>query len=130
MQAADQAATQPVPLSALADLPAIVTVLPPNTPLPGAEDEASCVLCGSTETTACQGRGYWVPNLQTVDLCSACAAAEELAASTYIPAELPDGEQASAAADTPEPAPKPRLASPLMHRIAVTPAVPAEDGQA
>ncbi|MCX4974275.1 hypothetical protein [Streptomyces sp. NBC_00620] len=128
LAAADQAAAQPVPLGTgtPADLPAIVSVLPH----PGAEDEPACVRCGCTNNAACQGGCYWVPNLQMLDLCSACATADELAAMSFIPAELPDGEQAPAAADTPEPAPMPRLASPLMDRIAVTPAVPAEDGQA
>ncbi|WP_405925476.1 hypothetical protein [Streptomyces sp. NBC_00035] len=131
VQAEDQAAAHPVPLSTstLAELPAIMSVLTPNT-TPGAEDEGRCVRCGCTDNAACEGGCYWVSNLQLVDLCSACATAEELATMSIIPAEVPDGEQLPAAADTPEPAPIPRLASPLMHRIAVTPALPAEDGQA
>ncbi|MGW3410302.1 hypothetical protein [Streptomyces sp. NPDC000888] len=128
----DQTAAQPEPLdtSTIADLPAIVSVLPPNTPLPGAEDEAHCVRCGCTDNAACLGGCYWVPNQQMVDLCSACATPEELAAITYTAAELPTSEQAPAPEDTPEPAPMPRLASPLMNRITVTPAPAAADGQA
>ncbi|WP_405924910.1 hypothetical protein [Streptomyces sp. NBC_00035] len=131
-QAADQTAAQPVPLSTAAELPGIVSVLPPTgpPPPPGAEDEGRCVRCGCTENAACEGGCYWVPNRQLVDLCSACATLDELALVTYSLVETPAGEQAPAAADTPDPAPMPRLASPLMHRIAVTPAVPAEDGQA
>lgn len=133
LAAADQAAAQPVPLgtSTLADLPAIVSVLPPNSPLPGAEDEPACVRCGCTNNAACQGGCYWVPNLQMLDLCSACATAEELAALTYTAAEPDSGEQAPAPADTPAQAPAPqRLGTPFMHRIAETPVLPAEDGQA
>jgi hypothetical protein len=104
---------QPVPVGVgmLAELPAIVPVVPASATAPGVEDEARCVRCGCTENATCEGGCYWVPNLQLVDLCSACATVEELAAVTYTQAQ---------AAQAPVPAP--RLASPLMHRIPVVPA--------
>ncbi|MEU1496108.1 hypothetical protein [Streptomyces sp. NPDC005732] len=92
--------------SVLAELPAIVSVLPAPAVHLEHEDEACCVRCGCTENAACLGGCYWVPNRQMVDLCSACATPEELAAMTPAPA----------------PASTPRLASPLMGRIAIVPA--------
>jgi hypothetical protein len=39
----------------------------------GDVDEASCVGCGCTENTPCEGGCSWVPNRYMADLCSACA---------------------------------------------------------
>jgi hypothetical protein len=94
--------------SPLTELPALVPVVPATAVGPGAEDEARCVRCGCTENAACENGCYWVPNLQMVDLCSACATAEELAAMTYTQAQPAQA-----------PVPAQRLASPLMHRIPV-----------
>ncbi|MEU9386892.1 hypothetical protein AB0D38_40740, partial [Streptomyces sp. NPDC048279] len=44
------------------------------------EDVARCVRCGCTEDAACPTGCSWVPNGSMVDLCSACATPEELAA--------------------------------------------------
>lgn len=77
-----QATARPVPLgsSVLATQPAIVTMPPaPDVQVDG-EDEARCVRCGCTENAACPGGCFWVPNLQMVDLCSACASPQERAA--------------------------------------------------
>jgi hypothetical protein len=50
--------------------------------LPATEDKdvARCVRCGCTEEQACEGGCAWVPNRHMVDLCTACATPEELAA--------------------------------------------------
>ncbi|MER6532983.1 hypothetical protein ABT215_04010 [Streptomyces sp900105755] len=48
-----------------------------------AEDVARCVRCGCTEDAACPGGCAWVPNRQQVELCSACATPEELAAAGW-----------------------------------------------
>ncbi|GGN47233.1 hypothetical protein [Streptomyces fuscichromogenes] len=48
-----------------------------------AEDVPRCVRCGCTAAAACEGGCGWIPNLQLVDLCSACATPEELAAAGW-----------------------------------------------
>lgn len=42
-------------------------------------DEVACARCGCTENAACVGGCHWVPH-ESLDLCSACATPEELAA--------------------------------------------------
>ncbi|MFF6825016.1 hypothetical protein [Streptomyces longwoodensis] len=44
---------------------------------------ARCVRCGCTEEQACDGGCAWVSNRQMVELCSACATPEELAAAGW-----------------------------------------------
>lgn len=88
-----QPAVVPVPLgsSVVASVPVITAVVPVATEPAVAEDDvARCVRCGCTEAAACEGGCYWVPNRQLIDLCSACATVEELAAVTYT-AEASDG---------------------------------------
>ncbi|WP_200676907.1 hypothetical protein [Streptomyces sp. MBT65] len=83
---------QPVPLGAsvLAQVAAVVPVVPPLIELLGLQDVARCVRCGCTDERACEGGCYWVPNRQMVDFCSACATPAELQAMTYA-AEISDG---------------------------------------
>lgn len=86
--------TQPMPTvstdPATAVVPAITPVFPraamaaAATPV-AQDDEARCVKCGCTEDTACKGGCYWVPNEQQVDLCSACATPQQLAAMVFAP---------------------------------------------
>jgi hypothetical protein len=104
--------------SPLTELPALVPVVPATAVGLGAEDEAQCVRCGCTENAACETGCYWVPNLQMVDLCSACATAEELAAISHTQAQPQEA---------PTDVPAQRLGSPLMNRISVIPA--QETGQ-
>lgn len=87
-------AAQPVPLgsSVLAEMPAIVSVLPAPSVHLDDEDEARCSRCGCTQNVACEGGCYWVPNRQMIDLCSACASPQELAAMTYTAAPIADQE--------------------------------------
>jgi hypothetical protein len=56
------------------------------------DDVARCARCGCTEDAACKSGCYWVPNQQLIDLCSACATPDELAAITYTP-QAPGGDQ-------------------------------------
>lgn len=78
----------PVPLSSsvVAEVSGLVHVPAVAAEHLGEEDEARCVRCGCTENAACKGGCYWVANRQMVDLCSACASPEELAAVAYVPA--------------------------------------------
>ncbi|CAL9599655.1 hypothetical protein [Streptomyces sp. enrichment culture] len=84
--------TQPMPTvsadPATAVVPQITPVLPLSamkTAVVDQDDEARCVKCGCTEDTACKGGCYWVPNEQQVDLCSACATPQQLAAMVFAP---------------------------------------------
>ncbi|MEU8555906.1 hypothetical protein AB0C80_18220 [Streptomyces anthocyanicus] len=87
--------TQPMPNVSTdpAAVPAITRVLPlaamktaaAPTPAADQEDEARCIKCGCTEDAACKGGCYWVPNEQQVDLCSACATPQQLAAMVFSP---------------------------------------------
>lgn len=71
--------------SPLAQAPTVTLVKPAVAQLDH-EDEARCVRCGCTEDTPCVLGCHWVPNLQMVDLCSACATLEELQTGSYVPA--------------------------------------------
>lgn len=46
---------------------------------------ARCARCGCTEDAACEGGCHWVANAQMIELCSACATSEELAAAQWQP---------------------------------------------
>ncbi|MFI1002027.1 hypothetical protein ACIP10_15535 [Streptomyces galbus] len=48
-----------------------------------ADDVARCARCGCTQEQACEGGCAWVPNSQMIELCSACATPEELAAAGW-----------------------------------------------
>ncbi|MGQ5606216.1 hypothetical protein [Streptomyces sp. EKS3.2] len=85
--------TQPMPTvgtdPAAITVPAITVVRPlaaMAVTAPLADEEiARCTKCGCTEDAACDGGCYWVPNEQMVDLCSACATPQQIAAMVFTP---------------------------------------------
>lgn len=87
------AAVEPVALGAsvLAQIPAVTPVVPAPAEATADDDVARCQRCGCTEDAACEGGCYWVANPQFIDLCSACATAEELAVMSYTPASSEQG---------------------------------------